>query len=77
MHLLTVNEVAELLRVSPARVYELLRTEALPAVRLGRQVRVSREALERWIDRGGKPLAGAWRRAPAHGSEPTRDAGTT
>ena len=58
MYLLTVNEVAEVLQVAPARVYELIRTRALPGVRLGRQVRVSEEALAIWIKNGGKPLRG-------------------
>ncbi len=62
MYLLIVNEVAEVLQVAPARVYDLIRTEVQPAVRLGRQVRVSEEALAQWIEDGGKALPGGWRR---------------
>ncbi len=43
--LLTIPEVAKLLRVNTARAYELARTGAIPSVRLGRQVRVSHAAL--------------------------------
>ena len=59
---LTVKQVAEFLQVDVARVYELCRSGLLPHVRLGRQVRVSRAALEEWIRNGGKPLPGGWRK---------------
>ena len=66
MQLLTVDEVSDLLRVHRGRVYELVRAGGLPVVRLGRQIRVSGEALERWIEQGGQALPGGWRReAPA------------
>jgi excisionase family DNA binding protein len=54
--LMDAEEVAKLLRVSKNRVYELARQKILPAVRLGRQVRFSREAMDAWISRGGSPL---------------------
>ena len=38
--LLRVSEVAQMLDVSPARIYELARSGRIPSVRLGRQVRV-------------------------------------
>jgi len=60
--LLTIPQVAERLQVSPQRAYEMARAGLLPAVRLGRQVRVSEEALEDWIRKGGKALPGGWRR---------------
>ena len=52
--LLRVEEIAEVLSVSPARVYELIRRGTLPAVRLGRTVRASRAALSRFIESGGR-----------------------
>jgi excisionase family DNA binding protein len=61
--LLTVNEVAERLQVSNARVYELLREEILPGVALGRQRRVNPVALEEFIKAGGAKLPGGWKRA--------------
>jgi excisionase family DNA binding protein len=47
--LLTVLEVARILRVSRNRAYELVRLGVVPAIRLGRQVRVPRSALERCV----------------------------
>jgi len=55
-HLMTAEEAAARLNVSLPRFYELARTGMVPVVRLGRQVRISAEALELWIARGGEPL---------------------
>lgn len=60
--LLTVAEVAELMRVTVPRAYELARNGVIPTVRLGRQIRVDPEQLRRVIEQGGKPLPGGWRR---------------
>jgi len=49
--LLTIPEAAKSLRLSRAKVYELVRFEDLPVVRFGRAVRVSVKALEQWIER--------------------------
>lgn len=52
--ILVAEEVAELLRVSRQRVYELARTKAIPVMRLGeRQYRFDAEAIRLWIERGG------------------------
>lgn len=52
--LLVAGEVAELLRVDRQRVYELVRTKQIPAIRVGeRQYRFSREAIDRWLENGG------------------------
>ena len=56
MRLLTIPDVAEVLRVRPPRAYELVREGVLPAVRIGRQIRVSEDILRAWIARGGQPL---------------------
>ena len=40
MKFLTVNEIAETMGLSTGRVYEAIRLGLLPAVRIGRQVRV-------------------------------------
>jgi len=54
MKLLTAKEVSQVLRVKPARVYELARERVIPSVRLGeRQVRFDEAALREWIARGG------------------------
>ena len=53
---LTVDDVACRLRVSRRRVYDLLRFRWLPVVHVGRQVRVSSEAVRAFIAAGGHPL---------------------
>ncbi len=54
MRLLTAKEVAPILRVTPARVYELARERAIPTVRMGeRQVRFDESALREWVASGG------------------------
>ena len=53
-HLLTVAEVATLLRVSKAHVSKLINgnvtgTPRLPAARLGRRVIIQKKCLEEWL----------------------------
>ena len=69
MRLLKAKTVAKVLDVSEARAYELMREEIVPAVRLGRQVRVSEDDLKRFIADGGKALPGGWRRESSHTDE--------
>jgi excisionase family DNA binding protein len=45
-----VKEVEALLQLSRSTVYELIRSGELPSIRIGRSVRVPREALERWLE---------------------------
>jgi excisionase family DNA binding protein len=52
--ILKADEAAELLRVSKQRIYELVRTNKIPVIRLGeRQYRFSRQKLEIWLENGG------------------------
>jgi excisionase family DNA binding protein len=51
--LMRIPEVARIIDTTTARAYELIRLGILPAVRMGRQVRVDANALEEWIKRGG------------------------
>ena len=60
--LLTLTEGAEICAVSYARMAEMARIGLVPAVRLGRQIRLDPEKLAAFIDQGGKPLPGGWRR---------------
>ncbi|HVB25871.1 MAG TPA: helix-turn-helix domain-containing protein [Ktedonobacteraceae bacterium] len=49
--LLSIPEVALSLRLSRAKVYELIAGEGLPVVRFGRSVRVYYVSLQNWIER--------------------------
>jgi excisionase family DNA binding protein len=59
--LLTVPEVANILKVSEERAYSLARSGLLPIVKLGRQIRVDEGKLHEWIDQGGSALQGGWK----------------
>ncbi len=65
MRTLTVPEVAEILRVPRLHVYRLVREGKLPAVRVGRWVRVPEDALRVWVAQGGTSV----RQARADGAE--------
>lgn len=43
------QEVAEMLGISKATVYHLAASGQLPSVRVGKALRISREAIDRWI----------------------------
>ncbi len=61
--LLTAEEVAALLRVTPAWVYSETRRHRIPHIRLGRYVRYRRDALFAWIDQlEDRPSTGSARR---------------
>lgn len=53
MKLLQIDEVAGILDVTIPRAYLLARSGVIPIVRIGRQVRVSADALREWIEAGG------------------------
>ena len=48
-HLLNIKEVAEILNVSRALVYSLIKRGDIPTVRIERTIRVRPEDLERYI----------------------------
>ncbi len=54
--LMTVPEVAAYLRLNPATIYRLAKEGSLPAFRIGRQWRFSREALDDWLRTRAQPL---------------------
>ena len=57
VQLLTVPEAARLLRIGRNLAYELVARGELPAVRLGRVIRVPRASLEQWIHAASKSSA--------------------
>lgn len=48
--LLTVKEAAEVLSLTPDTIYRMTRTGRLPMVRLGRTIRIKKDALDSIID---------------------------
>lgn len=61
--MLTVNEVAEYLRVNPQTVYRKAKAGELPAVRIGRVIRFRKAELEAWLDQEVSAIAGKGRHA--------------
>ena len=47
--ILTISEVAELLKVHPITVYRLIKQRKLPAFRIGRVLRFDADQLEEWL----------------------------
>jgi putative molybdopterin biosynthesis protein len=60
--LLTVEEMAPLLGLTAARLYEIARQKLIPHVRIGRQVKLSAAKCEEWVESGGTALPGGWKR---------------
>jgi len=46
--ILTVENVAEYLRVHPSTIYRLLKQKRIPAFKLGSDWRFNRESIDRW-----------------------------
>ncbi len=55
---LTTEDVLSYLRVNARTVYRLIREGELPAVRVGRQWRIKRRDLDRWV--AAQRIAAAW-----------------
>ena len=56
---LTVDEAASLLRVNRKTLYEAVRAGEVPGVvRVGRSIRIGRDALLRWMEGNGSPALG-------------------
>ena len=53
MYLLTAQDVSMILRVTPHRVYQMARGGSLPAIRVGRCLRIDKAKLQAWLDQGG------------------------
>ena len=47
--LMTIADVQQATQLGRTKVYELIRQGQLPVVRIGRSVRIRRDALERWL----------------------------
>ena len=51
-NLLTVKDVAHMLKTSTSYVYELVRLNEMPYKRLGRLIRFKEADIEKWLDSG-------------------------
>jgi excisionase family DNA binding protein len=49
--MLTLNEMARLLRVHPSTIYRLIRQHKVPAFRVGCEWRFDLEEVNKWIDK--------------------------
>ena len=49
--LLTPHDVAKILGISRGKCYELFRRPDFPVLKLGKLMKVTREALEQWLSR--------------------------
>ena len=49
--LMTVDEVAQYLKMHPLTIRRLAREKKIPAFKLGRQWRVKRELLDEWLEK--------------------------
>ncbi len=49
--LLRPEDAAELLSVKPSWIYEAVRAQRLPCIRVGRHIRFTKEMLEEWLAR--------------------------
>lgn len=52
---MTIDEVAEFLRLNRKTVYELARQGKIPVRRVGRSLRASRETVIRWLSEADAP----------------------
>jgi excisionase family DNA binding protein len=76
--ILTIPEVAELLRIAEKTVYTLAQRGEIPAFKVGGQWRFSRGAIQAWIDdrtRAGQQ-AGAESSSPPAPDEPASGSAT-
>jgi len=48
-HLLTVEEMAEILRIGRSSAYELCRQNEFPVIRIGRSIRIPKKTLLDWV----------------------------
>ena len=55
-------DIALWLEISEWRVYELVRRDLIPHVKLNRSIRFDASAVKAWIASGGNEVPGGWRK---------------
>ena len=53
---LQISQVSALLEISDTTTRRLVKKGILPAIRVGRQIRIDRRRLQEWLDNGGGGL---------------------
>lgn len=51
--ILTVAEVAGILRISRVQAYDLVKKGVIPSLRLGRNIRIYEKAFNEWLEKNG------------------------
>ena len=62
MKLLTIKEVASILKIDKFTAYRYAQEGTIPAIRIGRNWRFSEEGLEEWLTKKAGKDIGAWPR---------------
>ena len=52
---LTIGEVAEMLRVHPTTIYRLVERAELPSFKVGGNRGINSDSLDNWLEAGNKP----------------------
>ena len=56
---LTIDELADYLRISRSTLYKLAQEGRIPCQKVGRHWRFRKQAIDRWLERGGADGANA------------------
>ena len=56
--LLNLSEVMKILSVSRQKIYMMANNNEIPIIRIGRNIKVPRRALEQWIEKNTKASVG-------------------
>jgi len=47
--IMDVKELADYLRIGKSKIYDLIRTKRIPASKIGRQYRFSKDVIDKWL----------------------------
>ena len=51
----TIPEVAEYLKMSKSKLYDLVKRKKIPYIRIGRNVRIRQSDLDEWLEEKTRP----------------------
>jgi len=58
--ILTVPETAKYLKLSKSKVYYLVQRNQIPHIKIGKNVRIRREDLQKWLEERAQPCNEYW-----------------